>query len=47
MAIGTIEVEGGDARFVDRTIDPAYSEEVTGLHITVTGRRRPPGRAAA
>ncbi|HXH81888.1 MAG TPA: DUF748 domain-containing protein [Candidatus Tectomicrobia bacterium] len=39
VAIGAIHLEQGDARFVDRTIEPTYSEEITSLDIRVTGLR--------
>ncbi len=37
IRIGRLEIEGGDARFIDRTVTPPYSEELTNLALTVEG----------
>ena len=37
VAIGRLHIAEGDVRFVDRTVTPAYSEELTSLALTVDG----------
>lgn len=37
IRIGRLEIQDGDARFVDRTVTPPYSEELTNVALTVDG----------
>lgn len=37
--IGEIVIQDGDARFIDRATTPAFSEEVTGLAVSIRGLR--------
>jgi uncharacterized protein involved in outer membrane biogenesis len=44
--IGTIALEDGYARFLDRTVDPAFAQEVSRLGLVIEGLSSVPGRRA-
>src|SRR2546426_5261545 len=46
VEIGTIVIEDGYARFLDRTVEPAFSQEISRLGLTVEGLSSTPGRRA-
>jgi hypothetical protein len=46
LEIGAIVIEDGDARFMDRTTKPAFSETLTRLAVRVDGLSSEPGRRA-
>ncbi|HEX7949639.1 MAG TPA: DUF748 domain-containing protein, partial [Candidatus Limnocylindrales bacterium] len=43
LDVGTVEVERGDARFIDHTTTPFYSEELGHLAIRATNVSNAPG----
>jgi hypothetical protein len=47
VQVGEIVVEDGYARFLDRTTRPAFSEDLSGLSLTLTGLGSRPGQRAA
>jgi hypothetical protein len=46
LEIGSIVIEDGDARFLDRTTTPAFSETITRLAVKVDNLSSEPGRRA-
>ncbi len=46
IAFGEVRVEGGFIRFLDRTIQPAFSQDVSRLEATLTGFGNQPDRRA-
>jgi len=46
IEIGEIVIEDGDARFVDRSTTPFFSQEISRLAVTVTGLRTEPDSRA-
>jgi uncharacterized protein involved in outer membrane biogenesis len=46
VEIGTITIEEGYARFLDRTVDPAFAQEVSRLGLVIEGLSSVPGRRA-
>jgi uncharacterized protein involved in outer membrane biogenesis len=46
LEIGAFVIEDGDARFIDRTTTPAFSETITRLAVRVDGLSSQPGRRA-
>ena len=44
--IGTITLEDGYARFLDRTVDPAFAQEISRLGLVIEGLSSVPGRRA-
>jgi hypothetical protein len=46
LDVGAIVIDQGFVRFVDRTLEPAFSETVSGLAVSVEGLSSAPGRRA-
>jgi uncharacterized protein involved in outer membrane biogenesis len=46
VEIGTITIEEGHARFLDRTVDPAFAQEISRLGLVIEGLSSVPGRRA-
>ena len=46
VEIGTITIEDGYARFLDRTVDPAFAQELSRFGLTIEGLSSVPGRRA-
>jgi uncharacterized protein involved in outer membrane biogenesis len=46
VEIGTITLEEGYARFLDRTVDPAFAQEISRLGLVIEGLSSVPGRRA-
>src|SRR5262249_40461922 len=46
VEIGTITIEEGYARFLDRTVDPAFAQEISRLGLVIEGLSSVPGRRA-
>lgn len=46
IEVGEIVLEEGSARFVDRTLTPAYSEEISGLAVSLRGLSNAQGKRA-
>ena len=46
VEIGTIVIEDGYARFLDRTVEPAFSQEISRLGLTIEGLSSTPDRRA-
>jgi uncharacterized protein involved in outer membrane biogenesis len=44
--IGTITIDDGYARFLDRTVDPAFAQEISRLGLVIEGLSSVPGRRA-
>jgi uncharacterized protein involved in outer membrane biogenesis len=46
VEIGTISIDDGYARFLDRTVDPAFAQEISRLGLVIEGLSSVPGRRA-
>jgi uncharacterized protein involved in outer membrane biogenesis len=46
VEIGTITIEDGYARFLDRTVDPAFAQELSRFGLVIEGLSSVPGRRA-
>ena len=46
VEIGTITIDDGYARFLDRTVDPAFAQEISRLGLVIEGLSSVPGRRA-
>jgi uncharacterized protein involved in outer membrane biogenesis len=46
VEIGTITIEDGYARFLDRTVDPPFAQEISRLGLVIEGLSSEPGRRA-
>ena len=46
VEIGTITLDDGYARFLDRTVDPAFAQEISRLGLVIEGLSSVPGRRA-
>jgi uncharacterized protein involved in outer membrane biogenesis len=46
VEIGTITIDDGYARFLDRTVDPAFAQEISRLGLVIEGLSSIPGRRA-
>jgi len=46
LEVGMIVIEDGYARFIDRTTEPAFSETISRLGVTIEGLSSAPGRRA-
>jgi hypothetical protein len=46
VEIGAITIEDGYARFLDRTVDPAFAQEISRLGLVIEGLSSVPGRRA-